>query len=59
MGKSRKSRKVLRSRDDPVGLDSAILELENGLDKEFEKCGDNSIMHNIMAQLQSGTSASE
>jgi len=53
MGKSRKSRKVLRSRDDPVGLDSAILELENGLDKEFEKCGDNSIMHNIMAQLQS------
>eukprot|EP00092_Neocalanus_flemingeri_P019706 GFUD01021342.1.p1 GENE.GFUD01021342.1~~GFUD01021342.1.p1 ORF type:complete len:636 (-),score=251.17 GFUD01021342.1:183-2090(-) len=53
MGKSRKSRKVLKSRDDPVGLDAAILELENGMEKEVDNCGDNSIMHKIMAQLQS------
>ena len=55
MGKSRKPRKGLTSRDDPVGLDSAILELEKGLDLEFEASGASSIVENIIAQLQSGT----
>jgi len=53
MGKSRKPRKGLTSRDDPVGLDSAILELEKGLDLEFEASGASSIVENIIAQLQS------
>ena len=48
-----KSRKVFKSRDDPVGLDSAIEELENGLEKEFDQPGDGSIVQYIMDQLQS------
>ena len=55
MGKTRKSRKVYKARDDPVGLDSAIEELENGMDKEFGKSGEDSILLNIIEQLQSGT----
>jgi len=53
MGKTRKSRKVLKARDDPVGLDSAIAELENGMDKEFGVAGDESIIENIIEQLKS------
>jgi len=53
MGKTRKSRKVLKARDDPVGLDSAIAELENGMDKEFGVAGDESIIENIIDQLKS------
>jgi len=53
MGKTRKLRKVLKSRDDPVGLDSAIEELENGMEREFGQAGDGSIVQNIMDQLQS------
>jgi len=53
MGKTRKSRKVYKARDDPVGLDSAIEELENGMDKEFGKSGEDSILLNIIEQLQS------
>ena len=48
-----KSRKVFKSRDDPVGLDSAIEELENGMEKEFGQPEDGSIIENIMDQLQS------
>ena len=54
MGKTRKSRKVLKARDDPVGLDSAIAELENGMDKEFGVAGDESVIENIIEQLKSG-----
>jgi len=53
MGKSKKARKGLTSRDDPVGLDSAILELEKGLDLEFGSKGASSMVENILAQLQS------
>jgi hypothetical protein len=55
MGKTRKSRKGYKPRDDPVGLDSAIEELENGMDREFGQLGSGSIVQNIMDQLQSGT----
>ena len=57
MGKTRKSRKVFKSRDDPVGLDSAIKELENGMEREFGQAGGGNIVQNIMDQLQSGTKA--
>jgi len=36
-----------------VGLDSAIAELENGMEKEFGEGGDESIIENIVEQLKS------
>jgi len=53
MGKTRKSRKAFKARDDPVGLDSAIAELEDGMEKEFGVAGDESIIENIIEQLKS------
>jgi len=53
MGKTRKSRKAFKARDDPVGLDSAIAELENGMEREFGVTGDESIIENIIEQLKS------
>ena len=55
MGKARKNKGALKSRDDPIGLDSAIRDLENGLNKELIECKDSSIINNIIDQLQSGT----
>ena len=53
--RSRKSRKVFNSRADPVGLDSVIEVVEDGLEREFGQARDDSIVQNIMDQLWSVT----
>ena len=53
MGKTRKNRNI-KSRDDPIGLDSAIRELENGMNENFGSPAGGSVVNNIMEQLESG-----
>lgn len=52
MGKTRKNRNI-KSRDDPIGLDSAIRELENGMNENFGSPAGGSVVNNIMEQLES------